>query len=127
MFRVTSYLRSLYLSHHKSSEFIVSRRDEIRALRARGLSYTEIALRMGITREQARRLAAPENLRVSGPANPRDMESMLTPTQAANYLSVHVNTLRRWSDVGKLPAMRLGSRGDRRFRRRDVEALLSKD
>ncbi|MDO9332919.1 MAG: helix-turn-helix domain-containing protein [Dehalococcoidales bacterium] len=44
--------------------------------------------------------------------------------QAARFLSVHNNTLRRWSDQGLLQPYRLGSRGDRRFRLDDLERFL---
>lgn len=35
----------------------------------------------------------------------------LTVTEAAEFLHVHTNTLRRWSDVGLLLSYRIGSRG----------------
>lgn len=44
--------------------------------------------------------------------------------QAARSLNVHPNTVRRWSRQGLLNAYRVGPRGDRRFRRSDVERLL---
>jgi excisionase family DNA binding protein len=51
-------------------------------------------------------------------------EALLTMAEACQLLHVHANTLRRWSQIGLLRARRLGPRGDRRFRREDVEALL---
>ena len=42
----------------------------------------------------------------------------------AEQLRVHPNSIRRWSDTGLLPAVRIGERGDRRFRLRDVERFL---
>ena len=50
---------------------------------------------------------------------------MLTTTEAARYLSVHPNTVRRWEKQGLLPAYRLGTRGDRRFLREDVDRFLN--
>ena len=50
---------------------------------------------------------------------------MLTTTEAARYLSVHPNTIRRWESQGLLPAFRLGRRGDRRFLRDDMERFLT--
>jgi excisionase family DNA binding protein len=41
-------------------------------------------------------------------------------------LNIHVNTVRRWDDLGVLKAIRIGPRGDRRFRREDVDALLAR-
>ena len=42
---------------------------------------------------------------------------------AADLLGVHVDTIRRWADSGKLPAVILPS-GHRRFRVSDLEAFL---
>ena len=50
---------------------------------------------------------------------------MLTTTEAAKYLSVHPNTVRRWEKQGLLPAYRLGTRGDRRFLREDMDRFLN--
>jgi diguanylate cyclase (GGDEF)-like protein/excisionase family DNA binding protein len=47
--------------------------------------------------------------------------------QAARLLGVHPNTVRTWTDAGRLPAYRINARGDRRFRRSDVERLLLDD
>lgn len=49
---------------------------------------------------------------------------MLNLGEACRILYVHENTLRRWSDQGIIKAYRIGPRGDRRFRRDDVAALL---
>jgi excisionase family DNA binding protein len=49
---------------------------------------------------------------------------MLNVGEACRILYVHENTLRRWSDQGIIKAYRIGPRGDRRFRRDDVAALL---
>ena len=49
---------------------------------------------------------------------------LLTVGQVATRLNVHTNTVRRWAEQGLLNAVRLGPRGDRRFYRSDVEALL---
>ena len=55
-----------------------------------------------------------------------EMEPMLTVRELSRMLYVHPNTLRRWSDQGIIKAVRLNSRGDRRFRRRDIESFLAK-
>jgi excisionase family DNA binding protein len=49
---------------------------------------------------------------------------MLTITEASRLLHVHPNTLRRWSEEGKVRAYRIGPRGDRRFKREDIAMLL---
>ena len=54
-----------------------------------------------------------------------DTENMLTSSELAKLLNVHINTVRRWSNSGLLQVYRLGPRGDRRFRRDDVESFLA--
>jgi excisionase family DNA binding protein len=49
----------------------------------------------------------------------------LTPEQAAAMLGVHPKTLDRWVRDGILPVIQPAPRGQRRFRRADVEALLT--
>jgi diguanylate cyclase (GGDEF)-like protein/excisionase family DNA binding protein len=56
-----------------------------------------------------------------------DAHALLTVAQAATLLGVHPNTIRAWTDAGRLTAYRINSRGDRRFRRGDVERLLVED
>ena len=51
-------------------------------------------------------------------------KSMLTIREASRLLNVHSNTLRRWSEQGIIRAYRIGPRGDRRFRKEEVAALL---
>jgi diguanylate cyclase (GGDEF)-like protein/excisionase family DNA binding protein len=54
-------------------------------------------------------------------------DSLLSVAQAATLLGVHPNTVRSWTDGGRLAAYRINARGDRRFRRTDVERLLVED
>lgn len=56
-----------------------------------------------------------------------DIEPMLTSSEVARILSVHINTVRRWSNQGVLKSYRIGSRGDRRFRKKDIDDFFSKD
>jgi excisionase family DNA binding protein len=58
-------------------------------------------------------------------ANPRRIEPMLTTSDVARLLNVHINTVRRWSNQGVLKTYRIGARGDRRFRREDIANFLS--
>jgi len=53
-----------------------------------------------------------------------DTDALLTVAQAATLLGVHPNTIRTWTDGGRLTAFRINARGDRRFRRGDVVRLL---
>ena len=54
-------------------------------------------------------------------------DALLTVAQAATLLGVHPNTIRTWTDAGRLTAFRINQRGDRRFRRHDVARLLVED
>ena len=50
--------------------------------------------------------------------------NLMTSSEAARLLNVHVSTVRRWSDQGILDGYRIGSRGDRRFKSEDVALLF---
>ena len=52
------------------------------------------------------------------------LPKLLTIRQAAEILNVHVETLRRWDKRGKLKAIIVNERGDRRYDPRDIEAIL---
>jgi excisionase family DNA binding protein len=52
---------------------------------------------------------------------------MLTATEVADMLHLHVNTVKRLGDRGELPFYRVCKRGDRRFRLDDVMKFLSRD
>ena len=54
-------------------------------------------------------------------------DALLSVAQAATLLGVHPNTIRAWTDGGRLTAYRINARGDRRFRRDDVARLLVED
>ena len=41
---------------------------------------------------------------------------LLTLKEVSDMLRAHPNSIRRWSDTGLLPAVRIGERGDLRFR-----------
>ena len=54
------------------------------------------------------------------------MDDMLTVSEVARLLHVHPNTLRRWSNKGRIRSYRINPRGDRRYRLRDIEAFLAR-
>jgi excisionase family DNA binding protein len=51
-------------------------------------------------------------------------ESLLNIKQAAKILNASEISLRRWSDAGKLPCMRIGVKRERRYRLTDLLAYL---
>ena len=56
----------------------------------------------------------------------RELEPMLRVRDVARLLHVHVNTVRRWSDHGVIPAYRINRRGDRRFKREEINQFLAR-
>jgi len=58
-------------------------------------------------------------------ANDEHIDDMLTVNEVARLLHVHPNTLRRWSNIGRIRAYRINPRGDRRYRLRDIEGFLA--
>jgi len=53
-----------------------------------------------------------------------DGKAIMTCDEVAEFLRVHVSSVRRWSRCGKLRAYKLGGRGDWRYRQQDVLAFL---
>jgi excisionase family DNA binding protein len=58
-------------------------------------------------------------------ANEEQMDDMLTVREVARLLHVHPNTLRRWSNNGRIRAYRITPRGDRRFKREEIARFLA--
>jgi excisionase family DNA binding protein len=56
----------------------------------------------------------------------KDLDTLLTADEAAGLLHIHINTVRRWSNIGILKSFRIGPRGDRRFRKRDLIQFVIK-
>ncbi len=44
-----------------------------------------------------------------------ELSELLTIKEAAKLINVHPNTLRNWEKEGKIQAVRIGSRRDRRY------------
>jgi len=53
------------------------------------------------------------------------LPTLLTLREACNVLKCHPNTLRNWDSKGILKAVRIGERGDRRYRKDDILKLLN--
>lgn len=102
-----------------------STRRQVTSLRKAGLTYAEIGRKLGLTRERVRQITKGNTTTRKKPAR-NNPDALLTAAQAAELLNVHTNTVRRWSNNGILETYYVGPRGDRRFRRRDVDKLLLK-
>lgn len=97
-------------------------------------TYAEIARRLGISRERVRQIANRQKPKKRSKTTVSSKISevaghpsaMLTTREVAQLLNLHVNTVRRWSDQGILRAYRIGPRGDRRFKRQDIDDFLLK-
>lgn len=53
-----------------------------------------------------------------------ELPDLLTVREVAEVLRVSPLTIKRWGKRGKLPAIRINSRGDRRYRKEAVFWLL---
>ncbi len=53
-----------------------------------------------------------------------DLPDLLTVREVADVLRVSVLTVKRWGKRGKLPPIRINTRGDRRYKKEAVLALL---
>ena len=59
--------------------------------------------------------------------NLSNLPILLKIRQVSQILGVHPDTLREWDNSGRLKAVRLGSRRDRRFRREDILKIIEKE
>lgn len=53
-----------------------------------------------------------------------NLPDLLTVKEVSNLLRVSPLTIKRWGKRGKLPAIRINSRGDRRYRKEAILWLL---
>lgn len=56
----------------------------------------------------------------------KEMPELLTLKEACDFLKVHPNTLRAWDAKGILPAIRIGTKRVRRYKKEDIMLLLNK-
>ncbi len=56
-----------------------------------------------------------------------DLPDLMTIREVADLLRVSPLTIKRWGKKGKLPAIRINSRGDRRYKKDVVLRLLGVD
>lgn len=110
--------------HRRTKEALASRRDKIVKLRKEGLTYAEIGHNFGITRQRVSQILSPKPPKPAREKPDLHSKIILTLGEAASLLDIHTNTLRRWSDKGVIRTYRITQRGDRRFRREDIDAFL---
>ena len=96
-------------------------REELVCLRNVGLTYADIGRILGMSRERARQIVKGHYIRKPD----LDSRAMLTVGEVAQLLGLHISTVRRWSNSGVLKSYRINPRGDRRFRRGDVDGFLN--
>lgn len=53
-----------------------------------------------------------------------ELPELLTLEEASQYLKCHPNTLRQWDKKGILPAIRIGERRVRRYKKSDLKNYL---
>jgi len=53
-----------------------------------------------------------------------DLPELMTLDEVSQILRVSKITLKRWGKKGKLPAIRINSRGDRRYKKQEVMRFL---
>lgn len=58
--------------------------------------------------------------------NQSRVPELLTLQEACDFLKVHRNTLRAWDANGILPAIRIGTKRLRRYKKEDIMQLLNK-
>jgi len=67
------------------------------------------------------------NLRLKfNPSEPLTWPPLLNVSQVSSILNLSVWTLRQWDNEGKLIALRLGSRKDRRYKIKDILGIREK-
>jgi len=56
----------------------------------------------------------------------KDDKGLLKIREAALLIGVNPETLRRWDREGILKSVRVGTRGDRRYKQKDVKAYINR-
>jgi len=106
----------------KNKVISISRIERIGKMRSDGLSYDEIGLKLGMSREWIRKVHQKGNITKS--KTPK-LHPWLKTGEVARLVNVHVSTVRRWANAGVIKSYRVGPRSDRRFSREDVNLLFN--
>ena len=56
----------------------------------------------------------------------KELPELLSISQVAEIFSIHQDTLRNWEKEGILVPLRVGKRGDRKYRPQDIESIVDK-
>lgn len=67
-----------------------------------------------------------EAMRKDIQAKLKDMPDLLSIGQVAEIFSIHQDTLRNWEKEGILVPLRVGKRGDRKYRPQDIQTIVDK-
>jgi len=110
-----------WYSKVNAEEARAARLKQIIDMRNAGLTYAEISLKLGVSRERISQIINNKNNTKTNNSTPHPW---LTTGEVSHLINVHVNTVRRWDNLGILKSYRIGPRGDRRFRRKDVNRLF---
>ena len=70
-------------------------------------------------------MLAKSHIPATGTRAQRPGDATLSVTKAAHVLGVHPNTIRAWSEAGRLRYYRINERGDRRYRLVDLQRFLT--
>ena len=101
-----------------------ARLKQIIDMRNAGLTYADISSKLGVSRERVSQIINNRNNKSNMRSNTTEPPPWLTTGDVSRLVNVHVNTVRRWDSQGILKSYRIGPRGDRRFRRKDVNRLF---
>lgn len=63
----------------------------------------------------------------NGAKNQQELPELLTLKEASEILKCHPNTLRQWDKKGILPAIRIGEKRTRRYRKEDLLKFLGEE
>jgi excisionase family DNA binding protein len=65
-----------------------------------------------------------QSLKIKKNLDLNNLPDLLTVSEVAQLLRVSTLTIKRWGKRGKLPAIRINSRGDRRYKKEAVLWML---
>lgn len=98
-----------------------TRIERIMSLSKEGKSPSAIATEVKCSRQYVHQ-ALHGKTKTKPETEPRkpEYEELLTVSEAARFLRVTANTMRRWGESGVIDSYRIGPRKDRRFKRTEV-------